>query len=674
MAITTEQLIVQLEARIDKYEKNLAKAAGTTDKQFRRIEARGKKLEKSFDAIGGRLVGVFAGVASVRGVQNLIDASTRIQNSLKVAGLEGEELTTVYNELFTSAQKSAAPLEALVELYGRASLVQKELGVSSSELLNFTDKIAVALRVSGKSASESSGALLQLSQALGSGVVRAEEFNSILEGALPIAQAAAAGLDEAGGSVSKLRELVVDGKVSSEAFFRAFEAGAVILEDKVAGAELTTSQAFTRLTNVLIDTAGKMNDTTGASERFIGVVDRLSDAIEGFGATLDEVADSQIGRWVSALTDAYDKTASFVELLGGIPGLIKTTVSLQRDLVTGNPLGNAMQQDRIASRLDAAFNVADPKTERLPKSEPTNIGTVKPVTLKNYRTPPSSQKGGGGSKDKQNDFQREVDQIKERTAALQAETVAMTGLNPLVEDYGYSLEKARAVQELTLAAQKAGIEITPQLTQQINNLAEGYATASVEGEKLAESQDKIRESSENMQELYGEMGSIVGDTFSQIANGSISAEEGLKRMVIQLIAAYAQAKLLEALGLGSGSGGGFLGGIIGAISGARAAGGPVNSGESYLVGEKGPEIFTPNSGGMITPNNELNSVAKKVGGAASSKQNINITVQVDGANGDQHVIDLVNQGVSQGLSKYDKYEAPNTARSAVKGGQRAGIM
>ena len=106
----------------------------------------------------------------------------------------------VYNRLRESALKNAAPLETLVTLYGRVALVQKELGVSQAEMLNFTDKIALALRVAGTDAQSASGALLQLSQALGSGVVRAEEFNSILEGALPIAQAAAAGLKEAGGS------------------------------------------------------------------------------------------------------------------------------------------------------------------------------------------------------------------------------------------------------------------------------------------------------------------------------------------------------------------------------------------------------------------------------------------------------------------------------------------
>ena len=142
------------------------------------------------------------------------------------------DLEQVYGGLFDAAQRNAAPIETLVQLYSRLSLVQKELGVDGEELIGFTDNVALALRVAGTDAQAASGALLQLSQALGGGVVRAEEFNSILEGALPIAQAAAAGLKEAGGSVARLRALVVDGKVSSEAFFRAFEAGAHTLQHR----------------------------------------------------------------------------------------------------------------------------------------------------------------------------------------------------------------------------------------------------------------------------------------------------------------------------------------------------------------------------------------------------------------------------------------------------------
>ena len=52
------------------------------------------------------------------------------------------------------------------------------------------------------------------------------------------------------------------------------------------------------------------------------------------------------------------------------------------------------------------------------------------------------------------------------------------------------------------------------------------------------------------------------------------------------------------------------------FGGGRAAGGPVNAGTTYLVGERGPELFTPSGSGMIIPNNRL-------GGAGGS---INITV------------------------------------------------
>lgn len=285
--VNLQRLVVSLEAKVDRYERALAKARQTTNRSFSAMEARATKFSGALAAIGAGF--------SLKAAQSLIDANTRITNSLKVAGLEGANLAKVYDALFASAQRNAAPLEALVELYGRASLVQKELGLTTEELLGFTDKVAVALRVSGKSAAESSGALLQLSQALGSGTVRAEEFNSILEGALPIAQAAAAGLEEAGGSVAKLRSLVVEGRISSEAFFRAFEAGSSILEDKLSDSALTVSQGFERLSNATIRAAGEFDSATGLSgalgvglDQLAGFVDRVGEAFRNNKGSIED--------------------------------------------------------------------------------------------------------------------------------------------------------------------------------------------------------------------------------------------------------------------------------------------------------------------------------------------------------------------------------------------------
>jgi len=72
-----------------------------------------------------------------------------VQISRTTSDLAGQQLDDVYDRLFQSATKNAAPLETLVELYGRVSLVQKNLGASTEDLLKFTDSIAMALRVAG---------------------------------------------------------------------------------------------------------------------------------------------------------------------------------------------------------------------------------------------------------------------------------------------------------------------------------------------------------------------------------------------------------------------------------------------------------------------------------------------------------------------------------------------
>ncbi|MGV8832961.1 MAG: tape measure protein [Devosia sp.] len=275
-----------------------------------RMDAKFTALGRTVTALGTSLIGIFAGSQILRGAATLIDTSTRIQNSLKVAGLAGAELSDVYDELYASAQRNAVPLENLAQLYSRVSLVQKELGASTQEMLKFTDNVALALRVAGTDAQSASGALMQLSQAMGSGIVRSEEFNSILEGALPIAQAAAAGLDEAGGSVAKLRQLVVDGKVTSEAFFRAFEAGSVILEGKVANAELTVSQGFIRLQNVLVDTAGKFNDATGTSKATAGALGNVAEMVEKVGEYLER-NEGRIGSFFDAMGGGFAEIEQF---------------------------------------------------------------------------------------------------------------------------------------------------------------------------------------------------------------------------------------------------------------------------------------------------------------------------------------------------------------------------
>lgn len=460
-----ERLTVQLSADIRKFENAMNRAAGVTNRQAKVIENRfnavNKKLSSGFTNLAGTAAKAFALIGGAAGGKELLDASTRIDNALKVAGLSGEKLAAVYQNLFASAQKNAAPLETLVTLYGRIAQSQSELGVSTKEIASFTDKVGVALRVAGTDATTAQGAFLQLGQALGGGTVHAEEFNSVLEGVPTIAQAVAVGLKEAGGSVAQLKSLVNDGKVSSEAFFRAFEAGAPMLEEKVAGAAVTLDGHLTRLKNSLIDAAKRFNESAEASQTFGNTIDQVSAFVNGIN--FDSLI-GQISAVVNAMNTGIATANSFANAIGALSGLDNVGKLLTGGATQKSFLGGALtvtSTKAVTDRINDAFAgqieqtgdltaeairnsvlgngaATTPKGGRLPAA----TSTVKPVSLADFKSPTTGSTGGGrkrggggggGGGGGESDYQREIEQIKERTAAVQAEAAAQETLGPIFE-------------------------------------------------------------------------------------------------------------------------------------------------------------------------------------------------------------------------------------------------
>jgi tape measure domain-containing protein len=539
-------LYTRMELRVREFDKQLARLNKNVDAAMGGIERRTQKaaktMESSLASAGSRMAGViktslgglaagFAAGVSLQAASQFVDASKNITNALKVAGLEGEGLTKVYDRLFASAQRNAAPIDALITLYSRAAGSARELNASQEDLLRFSDKVAVALKVSGQSAGEASGALLQLSQLLGGGAVQMEEFGSLLDGGRPILQAVAAGMAETGGSVAKLTALVKDGKVSSEAFFRAFLAGAATLDEKVAGAATTTSQRFVQLQNVLIDTAGKIDGATGASDRFGATIEDLATTIQQFGNVVVNASDSQLGTFVGWLSDGIDAASEFKKVMGGLPGIMTKMGQLNQDMFKGQPLGSAMKAAEIQTRIDRAFEStkAAPKTGRLAAAPPpVAVAPVKPVSLADYpipeepkapKAPKKKRVGRGSGEPKLDDFAREIASIKERTASLNAAYAAQASLNPLISDYGYTVDKARAAQDLLAASMAAGKAQTPALAREIDAAAESYARATSAAERLAAQQEKIRDDAKAAGDAIGDV--LTDTVMTAIKGGDI---------------------------------------------------------------------------------------------------------------------------------------------------------
>lgn len=322
------------DAAFDRMQKRALDGLTAIEKRFEtfkpalHVEQAGARMADGLKAAAGSIAAAFG----VRELAVIADTYTRITNSLKVAGLEGERLAQVQAALYASAQKNGVELESLATLYGRAAQAAGSLGASQADLLKFTNTVTNALRVQGGDPAAASGALMQLSQALQAGTVRAEEFNSVNEGALPILQAAAAGSERWAGSVAKLRADVLAGKVSSSDFFRAILAGSDMLETKAAGAALTTAQAMTQLRNSIVEYVGSADQGLGISQAVAGAIKALADNLT---ILVPSVAALSTALGVGFVTNALRATivarglgVALLGAFGGPVGIAITAVTL----------------------------------------------------------------------------------------------------------------------------------------------------------------------------------------------------------------------------------------------------------------------------------------------------------------------------------------------------------
>lgn len=312
-----DPVIFDFKARIDGYVSSVKRATDAVDQGVGRQERQIKQLERevlransqiggSFRTLAGSLSAYFTG----RQVGAIIDGFTRVQNSLRVAGLEGENLASVQERLLAIGGQYGVSLASLADLYGKSAQSATDLGASQEQLVQLTNATAQALKISGTSTAQASGAILGLSQALASGTVRAEEFNQVNEGGLrPLLQAAAAS-ERWGGSVARLRADILDGTVSSQEFFRAIMDGSRVLEGNAAKATLTLAGAVQSLTDRIMVYVGSAASASGVTGALAEGIQKLSNNLETIAEALAVIGVALAGRYVAGMVAAAGATAA----------------------------------------------------------------------------------------------------------------------------------------------------------------------------------------------------------------------------------------------------------------------------------------------------------------------------------------------------------------------------
>lgn len=319
-----DPVILEIRAELGRYKSELRSTTTSVEQMLGRQEKSVKRLEaemkRSSGAIGSTLKGLAGTLAAgfgAREIGGLVDNFTRLQNALKVAGLEGEQLAQVQERLFELGSRYGVSVNALADLYGKAEQAGRELGASQSELISLTEAVSQSILITGTTTEQASGAILGLTQALASGTVRAEEFNQINEGGLrPLLEAAAA-TDRFGGSIAKLRTAVVDGTVSSQELYRAILQNADLIENKAANATITLSGAFQSLNDQLGKYLGEAGQASGATGAVAEAIKALADNLDVIIPALAVIAVALGTKYVIAAAAA---TAANISLAASATG------------------------------------------------------------------------------------------------------------------------------------------------------------------------------------------------------------------------------------------------------------------------------------------------------------------------------------------------------------------
>jgi|TARA_R110000744_G_scaffold80826_1_gene158820 tape measure domain-containing protein len=194
------------------------------------------------------------------------------RNSLSLITDSQAELTDTMQKLNNAAVANRAAFGDTVDLYTKLTLATEELGVSQDQVLKVTGNFQKALAISGADAGTSAGAIRQFGQAMASGTVRGDEFNSIVEALGPALIIMAR---ESGITVGELRKMSQAGELTAESFFKMVEGSEAIQASFEA-----TSKTINQLEQEVSDAFKKLlvvfAENSGAADLYRGVLEDLA--------------------------------------------------------------------------------------------------------------------------------------------------------------------------------------------------------------------------------------------------------------------------------------------------------------------------------------------------------------------------------------------------------------
>lgn len=337
---TAAEQIYNYKTRIEELEQKIEQAGEQMKKLKDNTKQSSGEAQNLSRIMGGikTLIASYAGFNALQGIAKTSDDLTQttarlgmMNEGFRETGGALESTDDLVNLVYASAQNARGSFGDMAAVVAKFGNNAKDAFSSSAEVVDFANLVQKQMTIAGASTTEASNAMLQLSQALGSGVLRGDELNSIFEQAPNLIQTIADYMDVPIGSI---RQMASDGKLSADTVKAAIFSASEEINAKFDQMPMTWGQVTQRMKNSALQNfkpvLNKVNELAG-NERFTSAANSVLGSLATVavaaltvmnivGAAGGFVADnwSIIGPIVYGVAGAFAVYAAYLGIVKGI--------------------------------------------------------------------------------------------------------------------------------------------------------------------------------------------------------------------------------------------------------------------------------------------------------------------------------------------------------------------
>lgn len=563
----------------------------------REVEGSSKRMEASFSKLGGAIAAALS-VETARQILMIADNMVRLEGNVKRLTRTTGDFEKVWSRIADISNENGAAIADTTALFQRFQMSMDELVDSNDDVLEFVDTLQKVGRLGGSSAEEMSNALTQLSQGFAGGIIRAEEFNSIIEQMPSLLNIVAKNIEGVDGDLGKLRQAMLDGQLTSEVFFKALTRGTDEVNNEFSKLPRTIDQASQALSNNFAKAISALDSQIGASTFFVEFIDKISDAAsatEYFLSKFEETRVNQISGQMQEINDQIKDLESQVENTDSAFGRFWNDV-------TGGTNNAEVNKQKIAE-LRAEYSKLGDELRNLTfgdrkGGEPLELSITPKISDEPVRLPEATQ-----------DTKKQEQELKKQEESAQATLDAI---------YLASLNQ----KDRLLALETQQLDEIQSLYEQEAISYEQYQDAITQtGETFAKRRLEIEE--ENVQavsQAYDALNRKIGDSLGQALAGTQSFSDAFRSILADLSSQFISAGIGAAFGMPAG-GNNLFAGLFG---GGRAMGGQTSGMLAHPINERGtPEIYETGGQQYLLPTGKNGNISP-MQSAESSSPNVSI--------------------------------------------------